>query len=364
MPIHGLEKCVGCDKGRMAYYGLRAGDTVKPICGYCRKACAADKEASVFELEKDKDAKRKMIGVAWSAIRKRATKAAVPGIRGTLRVLGNKLADGRAMRICGGRPGCPMSPLDTPQNRYIRLQAKWAALPIFPNHDHNTYATDDSFGDTISTHGGLAMGALSPKVPHHPSEWLRLGAEEVGTVEGCIQGVKLYPGDWDEAAGELTARGAAEREHMLTRGLGNAEPCPRWKTCAGERVKKRDGCTGAVVRTDAGQWRKLSYVQLRYGYCKAYELTRGKHPHIRTLRELLAVGISVTLVGYDGPAEGDASAENMYERYCSPVRPFGHELVVWCLVELPPDQYPWNRYRAEHPSVYEGITVSVVRSNE
>jgi hypothetical protein len=163
------------------------------------------------------------------------------------------------------------------------------------------------------------MGALSPKVPHHPSEWLRLGAEEVGTVEGCIQGVKLYPGDWDDAAGELTVRGAAERQHMLTRGLRNADPCPRWKTGAGERVAKRTGCTGAVVRTDAGEWRRLSYVQLRYGYCKAYELTRGQHPHIRKLRKLLAAGISVALVGYDGPAEGDACAANMYERYCSPV---------------------------------------------
>lgn len=50
------------------------------------------------------------------------------------------------------------------------------------------------------------------------------------------------------------------------------------------------------------------------------------------------------------------SGHDLYWHYCNPGHPFGHEMVLHALLVLDdPADYPWNRYRREHPAPYENV---------
>lgn len=122
-------------------------------------------------------------------------------------------------------------------------------------------------------------------------------------------------------------------------------------------AENRNAPCYSVHQTLDGAWRRFSYVESRYFYCKAFEAlaTHGNLSWMR-LKGMLDDGYQLVLCGYDAYNIEDDSGHDLYWHYCNPGHPFGHEMVLHALlVTEDPSDYPWNQYRHAHPGVYEGI---------
>jgi len=96
--------------------------------------------------------------------------------------------------------------------------------------------------------------------------------------------------------------------------------------------------------------RRYTYIQSRWFYCHHYEKLTEGNGDLEMLRKLKREGTNLQLVGYDGyPIEKD-----LYDVYCDPRRPFGHESVLYVLLTVDsPEEYPWNLYFLNHRELYE-----------
>ncbi len=100
----------------------------------------------------------------------------------------------------------------------------------------------------------------------------------------------------------------------------------------------------------AGKERRYTYVQSRYFYCHQYELLAKQTADYAQLRQWLADGINLQIVGYDGYPV----TESLQTHYEDASRPFGHELVLYSLLTIEDSgQYPWNVFYRKHLHLYE-----------
>lgn len=106
----------------------------------------------------------------------------------------------------------------------------------------------------------------------------------------------------------------------------------------------------SVHLTLTGEEKHFSYLESRYFYCKAYECLAKKRKEYTHLCQLRKDGTNLIICGYDAYP----ITKSLYEHYCDPAKPFGHELVLYSLIVLT-EEYPWDRYRREHSEIYEGI---------
>ena len=87
-------------------------------------------------------------------------------------------------------------------------------------------------------------------------------------------------------------------------------------------------------------------------YC---HYARGSRNFTR-IRRCTNEGVNVEICGYDAPGEGrrPRSPDELYELYLHGGAPFGHELVLACLL-LDVRPLPWERYMADRPELYDGL---------
>ena len=95
--------------------------------------------------------------------------------------------------------------------------------------------------------------------------------------------------------------------------------------------------------------RRYSYVQSRFFYCWWYEKLASVEPAFKFLQTQLAKGINLCICGYDA----HEPYENMYKVYCDESKPFGHEMVLYCLLK---GVFPWKRYYEEHIEIYDPVS--------
>ena len=63
------------------------------------------------------------------------------------------------------------------------------------------------------------------------------------------------------------------------------------------------------------------------------------------------------ICGYDAYQPDPAK---LYEHYCDPSRPFGHELVLYTLLSVKDrEDYPWRRYYREHSELYDPLSFDI-----
>ena len=84
----------------------------------------------------------------------------------------------------------------------------------------------------------------------------------------------------------------------------------------------------------------MSYVDSREDYCVACEKLMSQTSIFKTLKEKLESGTNLNIAGYDGSPF--ASKEDLFSLYVDERQPFGHELVLCCLLL---DVYPWREYK-------------------
>ena len=93
----------------------------------------------------------------------------------------------------------------------------------------------------------------------------------------------------------------------------------------------------SVMPTEDGSGEvKLTYAESRWFYCTEYAALAPKTAQFQRLKRLLEEGTNLNIVGFDGHPLGN---KTMDEWYADESKPFGHELVLVCLLT---GQAPWE----------------------
>ncbi len=212
---------------------------------------------------------------------------------------------------------------------------------VFPNNKHENRID------------GIGCASLSP-MRLGPVVHRQRGLKNALNIENYHQFNKVWPSEVDKD-------GDPSKEWQKRQKEGYADPEPhRHKFSAKEMSNERKAVNGknrnqplySVHRTIDGKERRFSYVESRYFYCKAYEALAPKSPQFETLLALKEKGTNLMICGYDACP----ITRPIYDHYCDATHPFGHELVLYCLLTIGDENdYPWNRYEREHLDLYKDI---------
>jgi hypothetical protein len=190
---------------------------------------------------------------------------------------------------------------------------------VFPNFKHGNRSD------------GIGLPSLSP---------MSLGpVQGVGQMpsatclENWWQGQKLHEEEIDKY-GNVSQTFFDHRDRMF------ADPVPHRRK---EDMKTNVEC---FLWTDNdGNHIRYKYVPSRQFYCTIYERLSAENSDLADLRRLRENGLNINIIGYDGfdfeKAEGRTPAEKLMTCYLDPSRPFGHEMVIVCLLLLKKEEYPW-----------------------
>lgn len=118
----------------------------------------------------------------------------------------------------------------------------------------------------------------------------------------------------------------------------------------GERHKVKGEVPLFAVYTDSeGREDRYSYIGSKQFYCRAYESLAKKEKEYKRLRKLIDDGYNINLCGYDANDDVDSEMEDLAsiisDKYHDEEAIFGHELVLFTLLTLDPDKYPWPKER-------------------
>lgn len=90
-----------------------------------------------------------------------------------------------------------------------------------------------------------------------------------------------------------------------------------------------------------GKEHRLTYIESRQFYCNFYERFALESKDFLYIKSLVMSGVNIQICGYDAaPLVG-----SIEEEYLNPRVPFGHERVLYTLLMVPPEEYPWRKYK-------------------
>lgn len=205
-------------------------------------------------------------------------------------------------------------------------------LKVFPNFRHDG-RTD-----------GLGMSELSP-MSLGPVNHTQPGLPPALHIEGLHQGQKCFPAyqkngkptkDWYQTRLEMYS-GPPKRHHPGAKSADGSKNVPLY----------------SIWVLPDGTEAKLSYVESRQIYCTYYERLATQTKSFKKLKRLRKSGTNLQIIGYDGYdlklspdlQENPSKMEKIFEKYyLDGSRPFGHEVVLACLLLLKQDQFPWRKH--------------------
>jgi hypothetical protein len=135
--------------------------------------------------------------------------------------------------------------------------------------------------------------------------------------ENLWQGSKIYDIDLD-AAGVIQPSFYQRRAAM----------------CADVKPHRRALPKSAGATCVGAYWdgQVLAYIPSRVQYCSKYAQLVRTTPAYQRLEALVRGGTNVQIIGYDG-RDVPVTAEAMRAAYLNPETPFGHELVLTCMLK-------------------------------
>ncbi len=219
-------------------------------------------------------------------------------------------------------------------------------FPIFPNSKHQ------------NRKDGYGCKNLSPMhlgyVEHEMFLWLngeKIIIPKAYNLENYYQGAKIFDKDSTVINGnvELTHEGVLKRIEMYNDKIGKRH-----------KYRRKDKPFFSVYYDKEGNEKRYDYLESRYFYCFWYEKLAKKTKEYKVLVNKLNEGYNLCIYGYDGREldnkKGLNHKEFMYNEYFNLLTPFGHELVLYCLLTIDnPDDYPWNIYYIENKDIYSNI---------
>jgi hypothetical protein len=104
------------------------------------------------------------------------------------------------------------------------------------------------------------------------------------------------------------------------------------------------------LRSDScGRHFRFTYLESRFFYCSMYERRAKEEKDFKELKDKIRNGVNLEILGFDAyPVT--SPLQTHYEDIS---RPFGHELVLYCLLTINESKdYPWNVYFEKHKELY------------
>lgn len=203
---------------------------------------------------------------------------------------------------------------------------------VFPNFKHGN--RKDGFGCAR-----LSPKSLGPVKHGQPC------LPDALNLENFHQGSKCFES-------ELDKNGRPLKKFYVTQIEMFKDPVPhRHKEVAKDIKGNRNICSFWVWRLKNGEEKHLSYVDSRQFYCNFYERLVKKEAEYKKLVKMMDDGINIQIIGYDAydvdAVPGKTFAQKLDRCYKDGTRPFGHELVLFSMLVLNPEDYPWRKYKTE-----------------
>ena len=197
------------------------------------------------------------------------------------------------------------------------VELKPGYLNIFPNFKHG------------GRKDGLGMPSLSP-MSMGPIEHHQPGLPPARNLEDLHQSNKAFPS-------EVDALGQPTPAFYQTQLAMYQDPIPHRHK---EASLKKNVPLYSVWKTKEGRELHLTYIESRQVYCHYYEQFATRSPDFRHLQQLIKDGYNLQICGYDAYVP----TRTMEEHYLDPSRPFGHELVLYTMLTMSPEEYPWHKH--------------------
>ena len=297
-PIYGEINCHKCKN--KAYWKVQ-NDTVEYLCGVHSK-----KYQNRVELKKDAKLKAKLMDEKYQMQQKECSEAA----------LNNKNTKKRGDVICS-----KLYMMKNPEDVH-------GYIKVFPNFKHG------------GRKDGLGYPSLSPK-SMGPIYHNQPGLPPAKSLENFHQGNKVFITETDANKEPLESWYQTQLD-MYT----NDKPI-RHKDAALDDKGKRINAPLYSLWVDAqGIKHKISYFESRQFYCSYYERevlkvgTKANKDYMY-LCNLLDEGYNLQIIGYDAYNV----TKSLEECYLDISRPFGHELVLYSMLTLKSEEYPWQKYK-------------------
>lgn len=209
---------------------------------------------------------------------------------------------------------------------------------VFPNYRHQK-RTD-----------GYGCASLSPK-SLGPVNHGMPGLPVAKSIENYHQFAKVFAFEVDSKTQELTAEAKAYRIKGYESATPERHKYPKKKLL--EHGPNANIPLYSLYYAKDGTAHRFTYIECRYFYCHWFEVLVAANEDLAVLRRMRAQGVNLQIVGYDG---FQPDPQNLLAHYCDASRPFGHELVVFCLLVLSePSEYPWNVYYQQHAAKYKDV---------
>lgn len=275
------------------------------------------------------------------------TRTALPKMGARMRAERKKIANTEAQRLieeaarANSAKGAKGQVVLTKKRFMGEVEPVPGYIQVFPNFKDG--------GKTTPEGNSLGMSALSPK-SLGPVDHGMPGIPAASTVENYHQFAKIFPYDLEDkkiSEWSLGIRRQAYRDETPYRHKGDF---PAIK----EKVKdpRKQDTLYSVFYNHRGEARTYSYIECRFFYCVWYERLAKRQANLHRLLELLDKGYNLQVIGYDA----QEVAKPLYDHYLDPSNPFGHEFVLYTMLTVAdPTQYPWRKYRDEHPDLYDGF---------
>nr|QBK93101.1 MAG: uncharacterized protein LCPAC403_02350 [Pithovirus LCPAC403] len=192
---------------------------------------------------------------------------------------------------------------------------------VFPNYRHQ------------DRKGGFGCSSLSPMIIG-PIEHGQPGLPNSVNLENFYQGNKVFKD-------EIYGKNDETNEFFETQLIMYNDKIPH---------RHKIGHKGKTPRywlwkTKNGSYEKLGYIDSRQFYCTFYERMVKYLPDLKKLKEMVEEGWNLQILGYDG--NSDLTVDTIEDAYLDVKKPFGHESVLFTILTIPEEQYPWTIHKTE-----------------
>jgi len=197
---------------------------------------------------------------------------------------------------------------------------------IFPNFKHQN--RKDGFG----------CMKLSPKYLG-PVKHGQPGLPDALNIENLHQSNKCFQQEVDE-------NGNPTQLFYVNRLKFYTDPVPHRHKYRGTEKNKNIPLYSIWIDKN-GQEHRLTYIESRQFYCNFYERLASQQEDFKTLKNLLDNGYNLQICGYDANRiEGNEPINILIEKeYLNNGRPFGHEKILYAMLLLEEQDYPWRKYK-------------------
>jgi len=202
----------------------------------------------------------------------------------------------------------------------MRMRTYTELMPNFQHVYPNNWHSGRVDGWGMPTLSPMRLGPIDHKMP---------GLPPALNLENYWQGSKCFRDEVDRFGMPLPQFVATQKQWF-------EDPEPH-------RHKQKGAPEFFVYWKKDGSPLRLKWVESRQIYCHWYAKLVRQQRDYSVLVERLKQGYNLAICGYDANPMGATEAE-IDRAYCSTDAPFGHERVLFTMLLLPPEKWPWVKF--------------------